>query len=273
MSTSGRASSTRSRRCCSSIIFLLVVFVLAQFFLGQLLQGRTEAVTRLESQVSDLSTQLELEQDSAADLRRTLARINADLQQAFLDRDELSADLGESRPARDRLQGEVATLTGEQAALQRTVEEMRLRAGPAAARSDELERELGAARASVRADREQIELQLGQLGPASARHRGAAEGARRARGPRRRALGRALQPATGRARSGLLAELGSTRDRSKALEDRLASAEERTVLAQRDLAARDLRHRGPGAPVDASSRHGSAASAEPRTTRSPRSRR
>ena len=93
-----------------SIIFLLVVFVLAQFFLGQLLQGRTEAVQRLQGQVQDLTSQLELEQDAAAELRRTLARINADLQQAFLDRDELSADLGESEAVRGQLSDQVAVL-------------------------------------------------------------------------------------------------------------------------------------------------------------------
>ena len=91
-----------------SIIFLLVVFVLAQFFLGQLLQGRTEAVTRLEGQIQDLTSQLGLEQDEAAELRRTMGRINADLQQAFLDRDELSADLGESEAARAQLGEQMA---------------------------------------------------------------------------------------------------------------------------------------------------------------------
>ena len=84
------------------------MFVLAQFFLGQLLQGRTEAVQKLQGQVQDLSSQLGLEQDAAAELRRTMARINGDLQQAFLDRDELSADLGESQAARAQL-GEQVT--------------------------------------------------------------------------------------------------------------------------------------------------------------------
>ena len=86
-----------------SIIFLLVVFVLAQFFLGQVLQGRNEAVQTLQGQVQDLTSQLGLEQDAADELRRTMARINADLQQAFLDRDLLSADLGESEAARAQL--------------------------------------------------------------------------------------------------------------------------------------------------------------------------
>lgn len=222
-----------------SVIFLLVVFVLAQFFLGQLLQGRTEAVTRLERQVGDLGAQLELEQDSASDLRRTLARINADLQQAFLDRDELSADLGESETERNRLAGQVVTLTRDQAQLQRTVEEMRLRAGPSAAQADELERELAAARASVRADREQVELQLAQL----VQLRRDTEALQKVR---TELEGRIAELSAGLAggeaeRARLLAELGSTRDRSKALESRLAGAEERTVLAQRELQARDLR--------------------------------
>ena len=39
----------------------------------------------------------------------------------------------------------------------------------------------------------------------------------------------------------LLAELGTTRDRASALEARLADAEDKTVLAQRELAARELR--------------------------------
>ena len=98
-----------------SIIFLLVVFVLAQFFLGQLLQGRTEAVQRLEGQIEDLTSQLGLEQDEAAELRRTMGRINADLQQAFLDRDELSADLGESEAARAQLGEQMAVMTRDQA--------------------------------------------------------------------------------------------------------------------------------------------------------------
>ncbi len=132
-----------------SIIFLLVVFVLAQFFMGQALQGRTEAVTRLQGQVQDLSTRLGLEQDSADDLRRTMAQINADLQQAFLDRDELSADLGESETARSQLAEQMAALTRDQALMQRALDEMRVKAGQSDVRQGELERELDAARQSV----------------------------------------------------------------------------------------------------------------------------
>ena len=43
------------------IIFLLLIFVFAQFFLGQALSGRDSALQRLESQVSELADLLSLE--------------------------------------------------------------------------------------------------------------------------------------------------------------------------------------------------------------------
>lgn len=222
-----------------STIFLLVVFVLAQFFLGQLLQGRTEAVRRLETQVGDLTSRLGLEQDSAAELRRTLGRINADLQQAFLDRDELSADLSESEAERARLQGEVTTLTRDQAQLQRTLEEMRLQGGPDQARAAELERDLAQARETFRADKQALEAQLGQL----VQLRRDVEALTKVR---QDLEGRVAEQsinltATDADRQRLLAEVGTERDRSRALEAELAGAQDKTVLAQRDLAARDLR--------------------------------
>jgi chemotaxis protein MotB len=222
-----------------SIIFLLVVFVLAQFFLGQLLQGRNEAVQRLEGQVQDLTSQLGLEQDAAADLRRTLARINGDLQQAFLDRDELSADLNESEQARGQLSAQMSALTREQALLQRTLEEMRLEQGRAQGRAAELERELAAARESVQVGKEQMEAQLGQL----VQLRRDIEALQKTRADlegKVAELGAGLS-ATDEERRRLLAELGTARDRSKALEAELADAGEKTMLAQRELAARDLR--------------------------------
>jgi chemotaxis protein MotB len=222
-----------------SIIFLLVVFVLAQFFLGQLLQGRTEAVTRLEGQIQDLTTQLGLEQDEAAELRRTMGRINADLQQAFLDRDELSADLGESEAARAELGERMAALTRDQALMQRTLEEMRLSGGQAQGRIAELDRELAAARETVTADQKQIELQLGQL----AQLRRDIEALQQVRSELE---GRVAELSTNlgsteEERRRLLAEIGSTRDRASALEAQLADAGQKTVLAQRELAARELR--------------------------------
>ncbi|MFZ1428385.1 MAG: peptidoglycan -binding protein [Geminicoccaceae bacterium] len=222
-----------------SIIFLLVVFVLAQFFLGQLLQGRTEAVQQLQGKVADLTSQLGLEQDSAEELRRTMARINTDLQQAFLDRDELSADLGESQTARTQLGEQVTALNREQALMQRTLEEMRLSQGQAQGRISALERDLATAQQTVAADKGTIELQLGQLVQVR-RDIEALQKVRTDLEAKVAELSTSLST-TDEERRRLLAEIGSTRDRASALEAQLADAGQKTVLAQRELQARDLR--------------------------------
>jgi chemotaxis protein MotB len=222
-----------------SIIFLLVVFVLAQFFLGQVLQGRNEAVLSLRSQVQDLTSQLGLEQNAADELRRTMARINADLQQAFIDRDLLAADLGESETARAQLADRMAGLERDQALMQRTLDEMRVQAGQVEVRRSELERELALARQTVQANKEQIELQLGQL--VQLRRDVEALGRVRTELEAKVAELGANLASTDEERRLLLAELGTTRDRATALEARLADADGRTVLAQRELQERELR--------------------------------
>jgi chemotaxis protein MotB len=222
-----------------AIIFLLIVFVLGQFFLGQLLQGRNQTVQRLQGEVRDLASQLEVEQDAAAELRRTLSRLNADLRQAFLARDEAEGRFAQADAERDRLGERVATLTDEQASLRRSLDALRGEAEAARARSAELEQALAEARRTVTADRATIELQLGQLAQlrqdvdALQKVRQELEG---------RVASLADAEARGRAeREGLAAELGAARDRASALEARLADEAERTRLAQRELERRDLR--------------------------------
>ena len=54
------------------IIFLLMVFVIAQFFLNDALTGGDEALERLQGQVSDLADLLSLERQSNEDLRDSI---------------------------------------------------------------------------------------------------------------------------------------------------------------------------------------------------------
>jgi chemotaxis protein MotB len=73
------------------VIFLLMIFVLAQFFLNQALSGRDEALVELRGQVDELATLLSLERRASADLRANLTQLSADLQSSIAARDELSA--------------------------------------------------------------------------------------------------------------------------------------------------------------------------------------
>ena len=62
------------------IIFLLMVFVIAQFFLNDALTGRDEALERLQGQVSDLADLLGLERQANEELRASTAKLSDELQ-------------------------------------------------------------------------------------------------------------------------------------------------------------------------------------------------
>ena len=62
------------------IIFLLMVFVIAQFFLSDALSGRDEALNRLRGHVSELSNLLSLEREANAELLANAARLSDELQ-------------------------------------------------------------------------------------------------------------------------------------------------------------------------------------------------
>lgn len=71
------------------IIFLLMIYVVAQFFLNQAISGRDDALQRLQGQVSELSELLSLERRESADLRMNMAQISRELQASLNLRDDL----------------------------------------------------------------------------------------------------------------------------------------------------------------------------------------
>ncbi|HET6467597.1 MAG TPA: hypothetical protein VFG43_04385, partial [Geminicoccaceae bacterium] len=146
-----------------AITFLLVVYVLTQFLMNQLLEGRTDEMMRLQTQARDLAQRLELEQDAAAELRRNISQLSADLQAALGARDDVESELQQSEAERDQLAQQMTLLSDEQRLLQRTLDEMRLGRTQAEQQVTSLRQELDEARGVITADREQIELQLGQL--------------------------------------------------------------------------------------------------------------
>ena len=75
------------------IIFLLMIFVLAQFFLTKTLSGRDEALQKLQGQVSELSELLSLERSQTADLRLNVSQLSEELQASVAQRDDLQSTL------------------------------------------------------------------------------------------------------------------------------------------------------------------------------------
>ena len=83
------------------IIFVLLVFVLAQAFLSVALTGRDRALDRLNRQVAELSDMLSLERSQAGELQLSTASLGRDLQAANAARDQLQRDVAGIARGRD----------------------------------------------------------------------------------------------------------------------------------------------------------------------------
>jgi len=100
-------------------MFVLMVFVLAQFFLGVALSGRDEALAKLDRQVAELAELLSLERGRTESLRNSVAQLSAELQSSLAAREALTAKLSAAESARDRM---AADLAAEREKLAATIE-------------------------------------------------------------------------------------------------------------------------------------------------------
>ena len=92
-----------------AFIFVLLIFVVAQFTLSEVLTGRDEALKRLNRQVEELAEMLNLERKANADLRISVAQLSAELQSSTLKRDTLATRLSELTAERDKLNEQLGT--------------------------------------------------------------------------------------------------------------------------------------------------------------------
>ncbi len=91
-----------------AFIFVLLIFVIAQFTLSEVLTGRDEALKRLNRQIAELADVLSLERKANADLRLSVAQLSAELQSSTLKRDTLSTRLSEVSTEREKLNAQLA---------------------------------------------------------------------------------------------------------------------------------------------------------------------
>ena len=124
------------------VIFVLMVFMVAQFFLRASLTGKDEALDRLNREVGELAELLALERAANADLRINQAQLSSELQSSLARRETLSNQLNLLIEEREQFQ----TLLAE-----------------AQAGTDRSEEELRAAYETIEADKAKIETQLAEL--------------------------------------------------------------------------------------------------------------
>ncbi|MDD9913472.1 MAG: peptidoglycan -binding protein [Rhodospirillaceae bacterium] len=141
------------------IIFLLMIFVVAQFYLNDALIGRDKALDKLNQQVLELAELLSLERRASRDLRNNVAQISAELQSSLAERDNLSSQLNALLGIRDNLE----TAQAELAKIEKERERL---AGERTALTGELEetyKRLEEANKTISVDKETIEVQLAKL--------------------------------------------------------------------------------------------------------------
>jgi chemotaxis protein MotB len=135
------------------IIFTLMVFVIAQFFLSQALSGRDQALAELSQKVSELGDMLALEKTTNNDLRSTIAELSAQLQQSTADRDKMKQQLATTMSDRDAI---AAALAAAQA-------DAKNKAAGAASAKAEVDTKLEDAYKVIDADRAKVQTLLGDI--------------------------------------------------------------------------------------------------------------
>ena len=171
------------------IIFVLLVFVLAQAFLTATLAGRNDTLAQVKTELQPLSAALSLEKSQNADLQFSVAKLGRDLSATTAARDILTGQLSVSRQSEQAGQAAIAAMTADLGRLQlerdttvaadqatiaaRMAELERLRAELArtmvadqaaiAARTAELERLRAELNKTVVADKATIEARLADI--------------------------------------------------------------------------------------------------------------
>ncbi|PSJ62334.1 peptidoglycan -binding protein [Pseudaminobacter soli (ex Li et al. 2025)] len=96
-----------------AIMFLLSVFVLAQFLLSREITGKDEVLNRLNSQINELTQLLALEKSNTQDAQDSLANLQASLSAAEAEKSRLEQLLSQGAGAGAAADARIGTLTGE----------------------------------------------------------------------------------------------------------------------------------------------------------------
>lgn len=221
------------------VIFLLMVFTLAQFFLSDILSGRNDALDRLNQQVAELAEVLALEKKSNKQLREDLAQISLELETSEADQTSLKSDLGAITSERDQLAEILLARTQDRDLLATALNE-------ANQQGKKFEKELKDAQELIAADRNKIAIQLATLKSLENDIR-ALKLAKNVLENKVNVLAVTLensQSSLAKSQDKLKTSLNSltaSRDRSKKLLAKLNSMEERTSLAQTEIKKKKIR--------------------------------
>ncbi len=148
------------------IIFVLLVFVLAQAFLSVALSGRDKAVDRLQHEVAQISDALSLERGRATELHAAVAQATRELQSSTTERDSLTEQLSALAAAQARMAPERDALIHDRDTLAAQLADQQAQAQAGIARTAELQAQLGAAAKQADAQGQDAAATIAQLAEA-----------------------------------------------------------------------------------------------------------
>lgn len=95
------------------ITFLLTVFVLAQFFLGEALSGRETELKKLDREMAELADLLALEKSTSQKLRSDVGRLSGELQTSIITNDRLHGDVVKLEALKAQLEADIGKLASQ----------------------------------------------------------------------------------------------------------------------------------------------------------------
>lgn len=145
------------------IIFVLLVFVLAQAFLTATLAGRNETLAKVRDELAQLSVALSVEKDQSATLERSVEQLSRDLANVTVSRDALTRERDAITRQRDTVTRERDVVTQQRDAVTRERDAASRERDTAARERDALSGRVTELDKTVRADKATIEAKLSDL--------------------------------------------------------------------------------------------------------------
>tara|TARA_B100000686_G_scaffold351584_1_gene450792 strand:- start:1160 stop:2563 length:1404 start_codon:yes stop_codon:yes gene_type:complete len=206
------------------IIFLLLVFTLAQFFLNEVLSGRDKALERANRQLNELSEILAMERSENTKTKTELANLVTELKASNSMRERLGNQLAELLPQKMELETLLSKKTHDNEKLEKKFKELESNSAITKAELKEAMKLVSVGEKNIQshlATIVQLKRDINTLKLVRARLESKVSN---------------LQLSAKNQDK----KLAAIRDRSKVLETRLASAEEKTILAQKEIENKNL---------------------------------
>jgi chemotaxis protein MotB len=145
------------------IIFVLLVFVLAQAFLSVALSGRDKQLDRVNRQLAEVSDMLSLERDRGAGLQQSIAQLNRELTTTSAARDNMAQQLAALKDQAERAIADHDTLRNERDRMAQQLADAGLQAQSSAARVEQYQKDLTASASRTDAARQETATVATQL--------------------------------------------------------------------------------------------------------------